>query len=348
MTDNLPQTQNNNPFSGQALATTNQGGGGAMVEVESQRAVSETQASMAIAKRFPRNQIEAMDRILQACTRPSLAESSLYSYSKGGTDITGPSIRLAEAIAQNWGNLQFGIRELEQRDGASTVEASAWDMETNTKQVKIFQVKHFRHTKSGGYPLKDPRDIYELTANQGARRLRACILGIIPGDVIEAAVKQCEATLATKFEVTDERIKSLLEKFGAYQVTQEMIEKRIQRRVDAITPALMASLGKIFNSLTDGMSKPADWFEVPDGTAKSINDDVKGAAKTEPAKTEAKSEPEGNPVIDAMTVDQLKAEIALLTEDDQMAALQAANFPNMPTGKASLHKVLMAHVNAGK
>jgi hypothetical protein len=234
----------------------------ALVAVESSRAVAETQAAMALAKRFPRDPMEAMDRILNACTRPTLAEAALYTYGRGGTDITGPSIRLAEALAQNWGNLQFGIRELEQRDGASTVEAFAWDIETNVRQTKVFQVKHWRDTKAGGYALKDSRDIYELTANQGARRLRACILGVIPGDVVEAAVNQCDATLKTKAEVTPERMKNLLEKFAEFGVTKEQIEGRIQRHLDAMTPAQMVDLGKKYNSLKDGMSTVGDWFDV--------------------------------------------------------------------------------------
>lgn len=254
-----------NPFGSREIAARTSG---ALVEVEQQRAIAETQAAMIIAKRFPRDEAEAMDKILQACTRPSLAEAALYSYSRGGTEITGPSIRLAEAIGQSWKNLQFGVRELSQRGGESEVEAFAWDVENNTRQVKVFKVPHVRYTKKGSYALEDPRDVYEMVANQGARRLRACILGIIPGDVIDAAVKQCEITLNTKAEVTPERLHSLLEKFIAYGVTKEMIEKRIQRRLDAMTPALMVQLGKIYNSLKDGMSAAADWFEVaPAGDA---------------------------------------------------------------------------------
>ena len=123
------------------IATRPQGNH-ALVEVEQQRAIAEVQGAIILAKKFPRNPIEALDRILVSCQRPGLAEQALYSYSRGGTEITGPSIRLAEAIAQNWQNLQFGIRELEQRNGESTVEAYCWDTETNIKQTKTFQVKH--------------------------------------------------------------------------------------------------------------------------------------------------------------------------------------------------------------
>jgi len=238
----------------------------ALIEVEQQRAIAETQAALIIAKRFPRDTLAAIDRISNACARPGLAEASLYEYSRGGTNITGPSIRLAEAIAQNWGNLQFGIRELEQRDGVSTVEAFAWDIETNTRQLKVFQVAHKRHTKKGAYKLEDPRDIYEMVANQGARRMRACILGIIPGDVVEDAVRQCEHTLKTKAEVTPDRLSVLLTKFAEYGVKKAQIELRIQRRVDAITPAQMINLGKIYNSLKDGMSVPSDWFTATEQT----------------------------------------------------------------------------------
>lgn len=256
----------------------------AMVEVEQQRAISEVQGAIVLAKKFPRNQIECMDRINIACQRPGLAEQSLYSYSRGGTEITGPSIRLAEAIAQNWSNLQFGIKELEQRNGESTVESFCWDMETNVRQVKTFQVKHERHTKKGNYKLEDPRDIYELTANQGARRLRACILGIIPGDVIDAAVTQCEETLKAKADTSPEALKKLVEAFSNYHVTKEQIEKRIQRHLDTITAAQLVQLRKVYNSIKDGMSSPADWFEVLAGNeetktdaGESLKDKIKNA-----------------------------------------------------------------------
>ena len=274
------------------LATRPQGG--ALAEVETQRAIAETQGAMVIAKRFPRDQKVALDRIMQACTRPGLAEQALYSYNRGGTDVTGPSIRLAETLAQQWGNMQFGVRELEQRSGESTVEAFAWDIETNTRQVKVFQVPHVRYRrpeKGGSVKLDDPRDIYEHVANQGARRLRACILGVIPGDVVEDAVRQCEVTMTTKAEVTPERIHSLLTKFAGYGVSKEMIEKHIQRRIESLTPALLVKLGKIFNSLKDGMSAPGDWFDVPKAAEGVGNAPDKGLGAFMAA-TEAHLQPE--------------------------------------------------------
>jgi hypothetical protein len=241
-----------------------------------------------LAKKFPRDIKAAVDNIMLACQRPALAEAAIYSYARGGSEITGPSIRLAEAMAQNWGNLTFGIRELEQRNGESTVEAFAWDLQTNTRQVKVFQVKHVRHTKKGSYALSDSREIYELTANQGARRMRACILGIIPGDIVEAAVDECENTMKAKADVGPEGIKKLVEAFLKLDVTKDQVEKRIQRRIETITAAQMVSLRKVYNSLKDGMSTVQDWFEMPEvqaangSAAKTGVDKAKAALKDKP------------------------------------------------------------------
>lgn len=248
-------------------------GANPLTEVEAHRAVAEVQAAMTIAKKFPRDVLIAIDRIKNACQRPKLAESATYEYARGGTSVSGPSIRLAEAISQNWGNIVSGIRELEQRNGESTVEAYAWDLETNTKVVKQFQVKHWRDTKKGGYQLKDSRDIYERVANDAARRLRACILAVIPADVVEMAVEECEKTLKANVEITPESIKKMLAAFKEFGVTKEMIEKRIQRKMESILPAQFMNLRKIYTSMNDGMSTAKDWFEVEAPTS-----DKKGVA----------------------------------------------------------------------
>lgn len=250
------------PKSSNAIQPATNRGGNAIADATTAREQSEVQGMILLAKKFPRSEQQAVDRILNACTRPSLAEGAVYQYARGGSDVSGPSIRLAEAIAQNWGNLNFGVRELEQRNGESTVEAFAWDLETNTRQTKVFQVAHLRYTKQGTKVLTDPRDIYEMVANQGARRVRACILGLIPGDVVDAAVAQCDATLRINAgEVTPERIKGMVAKFAEFGVTREQIEARIQRRIDSVTAAQLVSLGKVYNSIRDGMSVAADWFE---------------------------------------------------------------------------------------
>jgi hypothetical protein len=79
---------------------------------------------------------------------------------------------------------------------------------------------------------------------------------------VEAAEKACESTLKAKVDLSPERILKLLEAFAAFGVNKEAVEKKIQRRMDSILPAQVVSLGRIYNSLRDGMSKPQEWFDI--------------------------------------------------------------------------------------
>ena len=238
------------------------------------RELAETQTKYLMAERFPRDEVAAMDRILNAFSRQTLAEKAAYQFARGGSDISGPSIRAAEAIAQQWGNMDSGWRELQRsvdQGGVpfSEVEAFCIDLQgRNTKRLQ-FIVKHWRDTKKGGYKLTDERDIYELCANQAQRRLRACIIASIPGDVTEAAMAQAETTLRTKADTSPEAMQKMVAAFEPFGVTREQIEKRIQRRLDAIQPAQVVSLKRIYASLRDDMSTPADWFDVDESAAGS-------------------------------------------------------------------------------
>ena len=219
------------------------------------RQAQEVQAAMVVAKTFPRNQGESMNRILEACTRPTLAENATYTYNRGGTEIVGPSIRLAECIAQNWGNIDFGFMELERKAAESTVQAYAWDLETNTRRSLLFSVKHKRDTKNGSYAITEDRDIYELIANQAQRRVRACILALIPGDVIDAAMSQCDATLKAqnKGENVQETVSKIIAAFAEFDITADQIRGYIGKNIEAFNEKDVVHLRRVYTSLKDGI-----------------------------------------------------------------------------------------------
>lgn len=258
-------SQDLNPFSGDRQPV--QQILGALSNAEAQRAVAEVQARMIIARSNPRDPIRCVDQILADCQRPSLAQLAIYQYARGGTDISGPSIRLAEAIARRWGNLATGIKEVARQDGYSECIAYAWDLETGFYDERQFQVRHWRDIRktdknpAGGYVLTDERDIYELIANMGQRRKRAVLLTVLPADVVDAAREQCERTLHATADTSPEALRKMVAAFREIGVSQAQIEKRIQRRMESITPAQVIHLRKIFVSIKDEMSKPEDWFE---------------------------------------------------------------------------------------
>lgn len=293
---------------------------------QQQREIAETQAKFVMAQRFPRDPVQCMDEILNAFTRPRLAEAAQYQYSKGGSDVSGPSIRSAEAIAQLWGNIEFGFREITRGTGAdgvtySEVEAYAQDLQKRTFRPLRFIVRHWRDTRKGGHAITDEREIYELMANMAQRRVRACILAVIPGDVVDAAMEQADVTLRAKADVSPEAQHKMVEAFAQFGVTKEHIEQRIQRRLDAIQPAQMVTLKRIFASLRDGMSTPAEWFEVappPPSTAEAVAEiNAKVAAARKP------------PIPTSVRIDEQTA-AQLREREQQRAAALAADQADAP------------------
>ncbi|MEW9575834.1 hypothetical protein U9K47_10370 [Bacillus toyonensis] len=256
------------------------------------RQAQEVQMAMYVAKNFPRDTYNAFQRIMKECERKLVAENAVYQYPKGGQKVQGPSIRLAEVIARNWGNIDYGIIELDQKDGESSMMAYAWDLETNTRQTKIFTVKHERKARGQTNKLTDSRDVYELTANMGTRRMRACILGIIPGDIVDAAVQKCNDTLVNgQKEPLEDRLRKALDAFKKdFGVTKEMIEDSFQLNIDAFTEHDFVKLGRIYTSIREGVGKKEDFFDTKKTSPVKSNlesqfQQVEGA-KDEPTTTE--------------------------------------------------------------
>ena len=246
------------------LGNINQG----TVAIEASRAVAEAQGKLYIAKAFPRDETKARTAVIEVCSRYEFASKAFYAYPRGGETITGPNIRFAEELARCWGNVDYGIKELSRDTGKSELQAYAWDLETNTQSVQNFTNPHQREVtdrktkKATMKVLTSDRDIYENNANMAARRLRARILAILPAWLVDAAINQCRATVA-KGEtgmILIDRVRILVQKFGKFGVTQDQIEKRLKKKVDAMSEDELAEYVGIYNSIKDKDSTALSWF----------------------------------------------------------------------------------------
>lgn len=253
-----------------------------MIDVQSSRAVAEVQGAMAIAKRFPRDENAAFDKIMKACSRKSLAEVAIYEYPRGGQKVSGPSIRLAEAIAQSWGNIATGVIELERKEGESLALAYCVDLETNYRKDVTFAVPHIVDTKQGPKHLTETRDVYEIVMNMGSRRLRNCIMAVIPGDIFEAAEAECMKTLTSDKQPISDQIREAISAFSPFGVTAEMLGAKFGCKVEALSPQQIAKLRTIHQSIRDGVGTPKDFFGDPSAPKAQNNTGTGSAPKTNP------------------------------------------------------------------
>ena len=258
------------------------------------REVATIQGQIMLAKMFPRNMADVWKKVEAACSRKKLAENALYQYSRGGTDISGPSIRLAEALINAYGNAKSGFEVIDSNPDFSRVRAYAYDMETNTLQERTFDVEHVRQTRTGRTKLTDPRDIYETVANNASRRERACILALIPGDLQDYAVSLCKTTLEQAVDITPDKIEGLCRGLAKYGVSRIMIEARIQRHMEAITAQQYVWLCSVGTSLKEGVAKVEDFFDrdakpIGEPEVASSSSDKKTTSRKPATKVQQKS-----------------------------------------------------------
>ena len=113
--------------------------------------------------------------------------------------------------------------------------------------------------------------------------------------------------MATHIDLSKESIKKLVDAFAPLGVSKAQIEKRIQRRIESITPAQFVRMREIYTSIKDGMSSAEDWFDSEtvnqEDTSQIRNKATEALKQTlmrdsapvaEETKTQAKAKPKAN------------------------------------------------------
>lgn len=235
-----------------------------MSAYQESKELSEIKGKMYLARQFPRNPDMSLQAVLQECQRKDLAEAAQYEFPRGDSVVKGPSIRLVEVLARHWGNIMSGITEVDAQGDTTTIKCFAWDLETNASDEKTFSVKHERSTKKGSYKLTDERDIYEMVANKGARRKRACLLAVMPGWYVDAALEECDKTLAESLTKGGENMEEIIEKtvsaFAGFGITPEQISAKLNKATDKLSKNDIVKLRHLYSAIKDGFVKPADAF----------------------------------------------------------------------------------------
>ncbi|MDX3183562.1 hypothetical protein PV334_20150 [Streptomyces sp. ME02-7008A-1] len=228
---------------------------GQATAIEQSRAVAEVQAMVVVAQQRPRNIQAAVTEMRQSCDLETMAERAFYRYRRGTTNVSGPTVQLMRELARCFGNITYGIAELKRDDvaGVSEMQAFAWDLQTNTRSAQIFIVPHMRDKKSGPERLVDLRDIYESTANNGARRLREAIRSVLPPWFVEEAIERCNQTLRNGGgKPLPQRIADALKLFGGRGVTPGQIETKLGRKQADWNEHDVAQLVVVYKSIDRG------------------------------------------------------------------------------------------------
>jgi hypothetical protein len=267
---------------------------------------AEIDQQISTAKRYPRKLNEVKQEMVEMATLDEeTAASCFYSLPRGGKNIQGPSIRLAEIALSCYGNIRAGTRIIETVvDGSSpyvAIQAVCHDLQKNIA-VMIEKRRRIVGKKSKG-GIIDEDDI-NLAANAGsAIAFRDAMFKVIPGillrPVYEAARKVAIGDAKT---LSDRRVRAV-EAFQKMGVPADRVLSSIGKtKIDEVTLEDLETLIGTFTAIKEGSTTIENAFppvppkehkkvEKPDFTPPSDEDRKKEPSPIEQETPATPSQP---------------------------------------------------------
>jgi hypothetical protein len=284
---------------------------------------AEIDQQISTAKRYPRKLTEVKQEMVEMATLDEeTAASCFYSLPRGGKNIQGPSIRLAEIALSCYGNIRAGTRIIETVvDGSSpyvAIQAVCHDLQKNIA-VMIEKRRRIVGKKSKGGIIDD--DDINLAANAGsAIAFRDAMFKVIPGillrPVYEAARKVAIGDAKT---LSDRRVRAV-EAFQKMGVSADRVLSSIGKtKIDEVTLEDLETLIGTFTAIKEGSTTIENAFppvplkehkkvEKPDFTPpsdeiKTVAQEPTGMEQEKPA-TPAQSKEKARTAAKAKTVEE--------------------------------------------
>lgn len=241
-------------------------------------AQAEVQARYVMAVKMPRDIDVARARILKDCKRPRFAEAALYALPRGGTTITGPSIRMIEAVLRNWGNIYSKTLVTHDSADSRKIRNFVTDLETNVTfdeemiVPKTMERKRIRDGVRALYTRQNhkgetlyilpasPDEVRQLQGAMVSRAIRNNGKRIIPADILGEAIDIVNDTRRSQTaQDPDKTRKDLADGFATLNISADDLKLYLKHPLDKCTPAELDDLRLLFVALREGNT---NWHEV--------------------------------------------------------------------------------------
>lgn len=259
------------------------------------------QAAYTMAMHKPRNFMQARQRILDACKRPSFAASVEYAKPVGGQTIKGPSIRFAELAVQQWGNIRVDTTTTFENEEFRKIRVQVLDLETNACFGRVVTVNKTveRSNPKGREVLRqrintngNPVYIIRSTEDELATKEAAAIskivrnegLRLIPQDIIEEALEVAREARRGNVDDPQEQIRRLCDAFASLRISPDDLTEYLGCTPDKASPSQVDDLRGIYNAIKAGEAKWSDYLQRDEEKAASASTETANRLKNNLAK----------------------------------------------------------------
>lgn len=211
------------------------------------------------ARAFPRS-VSRFKKNAEGLIREDIetARSAEYAKPIGGGTVKGTSVRMAEVLLLCWPNLEVEVEEPVIGDKFVSCRASAWDLETNTRQTAVAMQSIL--DKHGNRYKPSVIETNALACASKARR--NVILQAIPRAFVNDLMQVARSVRDKNAPPLEEQRESMIQYFArTYRVTLEQILAVLSvEGVDDIRVEQMEDLRAIAEGLKAGEGKVEDYF----------------------------------------------------------------------------------------
>ena len=264
---------------------------------------AEIDMQISTAKKYPRSVHRSrQDAITMATIDVLTAASCFYKVPRGGKNIEGPSVRLAEIFASAWGNMRFGARVIHEDDRFITAQGVAHDLETNN--ATTIEVRR-RITDKNGRKFND--DMIAVTGNAAASiALRNALFRVIPRAYVDQVyIEAKRVAIGTQKTLVERRTALVSHITGKIGIPLARVLGAVSRvHEDDIDLNDLETLYGLATAVKDGEITPDVAFPMipsadapqplaDDGKSKSqkLAESLKAKGQATPPQTETAAEP---------------------------------------------------------
>jgi hypothetical protein len=221
---------------------------------------SEVDMQIATAKAYPRDVKKSLERIkAMAKADEETANGCFYHLSRGGDEINGLSVRMAEIIASCWGNLRVQSRIIGNDGRTITAQGVCHDLESNLA-VSV-EVKR-KITGKNGQTFSE--DMQVVTGNAAcAIAFRNAVLKVVPKAITQGVINEVQEGAKKNIDLAKNR-QQCVGYFVSLGVAEtQLFEFLGINTMEEITADMIMNLRGIATAIKEGTTTVQETFVKP-------------------------------------------------------------------------------------
>ena len=227
---------------------------------------AEIDSAISTARQYPRRMKAVIDSIVTLATlNEATAAECIYALNRGGKAIRGPSIRMAEIIAQTWGNCRVDARvvDVDRANKVVVAEATFHDLETNSMTKSSVQR---RISDKYGRLYND--DLIVMTGNAACSIARRnAILSGVPKGIWGQGLQSAEQVVRGDVKTLAERRDVAVKAFAHFGATPDQVFQLLGvKGMDDIGLDELVTLRATYSSIKDGQVTIEEALNIARGT----------------------------------------------------------------------------------